>query len=78
VKVRDVGVMALPWQRHHALDTHIPNFHTTAISRFPILSIQIFVIFGLFLFTFSNLIFFIPAGWPNFFTASLSDSDRQE
>jgi len=59
------------WQRHHALDAHILNYHTAAISRFPILSIKFFVIFGLFLFTLFNLIFFIPAGWPNFFTVNL-------
>jgi len=23
------------WYRRHALDTHTPNFHTAAISRFP-------------------------------------------
>ena len=51
-----------------------PTFTFAAISRFLILSSTIFVIFGLFLFTFSNLIFFIPAGWSNFFTASLNIS----
>ena len=60
------------WQRHHALDAHIPHLYTTAISRFPILLIKNFVTFGLFVFTFSNFIFFIPAGWPTFFKASLN------
>jgi len=58
--------------RYHALDAHTPNFHTAAISRFPIFLIKFFIIFGLFLFIFFNLIFFILAGWPNFFTASLN------
>ena len=33
--------------------------------------VEIFVIFGLFLLTFSELIFFIPAGWSNVLPASL-------
>jgi len=56
---------------HDALDAHTTNFHSTAISRFPIMSIKIWAIFGLFRLTFSKLIFCIPAGWPNFFSASL-------
>ena len=56
-------------QRHHALDTHTTNFHTAAISRFPKF---IFVIFGSFFLTLSNLFFSFRAGWPNFFPESLS------
>ena len=59
------------WQRHHALDAHTTNFYSTVISRFPILSTKILAVFGLFRFTFSKLIFGIPAGWPKIFPASL-------
>jgi len=59
------------FQRHHALGAHTTNFHTTAISRFPILSIKFVADFDSFCLTFSTLIFCIQAGWPNFFPASL-------
>jgi len=39
------------------------------------LPIQTLAVFGLFRLTFSKLIFCIAAGWPNFFTASLSNID---
>jgi len=45
-----------------------PQLSNLSISYF-------FIIFGLFLLTFSELIFFIPAGWPNFFPASLKDME---
>jgi len=44
--------------------------------HFLFLPIENFVIFGLFLLTFSNLMFFIPAGWPNFFPASLKGGQQ--
>ena len=53
----------------------------------PIFTLQIFLdspfcrlnfyVFGSFLFTFFNLIFFIPAGWPNVFLASLNCNTLQ-
>ena len=58
--------------RHH---THIPAPYlvcrVSTYACYLYISIKIYVIFGLFLFTFSNLIFCIPAAWPNFFTACL-------
>jgi len=59
--------------RQHALDAHA--FHTAAISQFPIVLIQILAVFFYFRITFSKLIFYIPAGWPNFFPASLNAGD---
>jgi len=61
------------FSRHHALDAHTTNLHTKVISRFPILSIKILAVLGLFRLTFSKLIFGLAAGWPNFFRASLKD-----
>ena len=42
------------FQRHHAPDAHITNFHTAAMSRFPIFPLNLFVISGSFLLIFSN------------------------
>ena len=53
-----------------------PTFTAQLFPDFLFFPIEIFVIFGLFLLTFFNLIFFIPAGWPNFFLASLNLSQQ--
>ena len=53
-----------------------PSFHTTAISRFPIFLFNFSLFLVLFLFNCFSSGFFIPAGCPNFFTASLRLNNR--
>jgi len=45
---------------------------TFTLLLFFIFPVQIFTFLGAFLFAVFKLIFFIPAGWPNFFPASLN------